>query len=207
MDFSSRSHLPSIGTFFFKQGVILSKRRELITESDLKIYDMRILLDFTNIKFWIWELLLREKFSIFLSNDICGSSTIPNMHNWSWSTCHCMLLAIIANLFWFMYVFQKLEKLYQGGMRDQHLSVQISLARNSRKSWLLMTTVKVNCEGMRWIIQFKFPFTLLSIPLLSLWVGWILFICLFFFNKPGTSNLSPLRIKCSFSLGFVLLYL
>ena len=51
MDFSSRSHLPSIGTFFFKQGVILSKRRELITESDLKIYDMRILLDFTNIKF------------------------------------------------------------------------------------------------------------------------------------------------------------
>ena len=51
MDFSSRSHLPSIGTFFFKQGVILSKRRELITESDLKIYDIRILLDFTNIKF------------------------------------------------------------------------------------------------------------------------------------------------------------
>ena len=51
MDFSSRSHLPSIGTFFFKQGVILNKRRELITESDLKIYDIRILLDFTNIKF------------------------------------------------------------------------------------------------------------------------------------------------------------
>ena len=51
MDFSSRSHLPSIGTFFFKQGVILSKRREPITESDRKIYDIRISLDFTNIKF------------------------------------------------------------------------------------------------------------------------------------------------------------
>ena len=46
-----QSHLPSVGTFFFKQGVILSKRSELISESDLKIYDMRISLDFTNIKF------------------------------------------------------------------------------------------------------------------------------------------------------------
>ena len=31
-----------------------SKRRELEAESDLKSYDMRILLDFTNIKFLIY---------------------------------------------------------------------------------------------------------------------------------------------------------
>ena len=33
-----------------------------------------------------------------------------------------------------MYVYQKLGQLHQGGIRDQHLSVQISLASNSGKS-------------------------------------------------------------------------
>ena len=83
-----------------------------------------------------------------------------------------MLLAIVVNLFWCMYVFQKLGQLYQGGIRDQHLSVQINLTSNSGKSWLIMTTVKVNCEGMRWIIQSKFLLSFVAHESKSVNIGW-----------------------------------
>ena len=92
--------------------------------------------------------------------------------NQIWSTCHCILLVIVVNLFWCMYVYQKLGQLHQGGIRDQHLSVQISLASNSGKSWLIMTTVKVNCEGMRWIIQSKFLPSFVAHENKSVNIGW-----------------------------------
>ena len=53
-------HLWSVTTYFFKQRVISRKIGELITESDLKSYDMRIVFDFTNNIFQIY--LVYENF-------------------------------------------------------------------------------------------------------------------------------------------------
>ena len=71
-----------------------------------------------------------------------------------------------------MYVFQKLGQLYQEGIRDQHLLVQINLASNSGKSWLIMTTVEVNCEGMRWIVQSKFLLSFVAHENKIVNIGW-----------------------------------
>ena len=91
LSFHKSLHLQNWLFWYIKQRVMSSKRRELEAESDLKSYDMRILLDFTNINiksmrtYFTWEiqyilmiyvvpsLLLRQSSMIYLPLHAVGN--------------------------------------------------------------------------------------------------------------------------------------